>query len=264
VVVGFDGARSLCRSHHANWLIPSPLGIWNCAGSFVVENSKDFNQFKLFQSALNGLTRCSSPHGVSIMSFVWKNAEGKHVCLFSMSFKSDMVKIVDQEVSKEELVRLCEENFGPHVGAREIVLAAARESKLGYEMTSVLPDTLKQHSLLGTQGGITLAGDAAHKTTTQAGLGATAAFEDALDLSNELIALAQRENISPQDISQSLRRYETRMLRRAAKVVGSSFGNTQMIHTRRGVIGDWCIRTIMKCVGSVIWVTQKFTSLIRN
>jgi flavin-dependent dehydrogenase len=123
-----------------------------------------------------------------------------------------------------------------------------------YEMTSVPIKIYKSSENLGLNERVTVLGDAAHKTTTQAGLGATAAMHDAKDLAQVILSLNEENCLS------SLRMYEKRMGLRAQKVINASYGNTIRIHKILSppvqVFSNW----VMWFVGRII----KFVQFIKR
>jgi len=251
VLVGCDGARSHIRAQRAPLLTPAELGVWNSAGTRTIDAHAEaaLQHSPLYRGACTGLTRVSAASGFSMMSFVYTPPDGAaRMLLWSLSFPTQ-----DKPASRDELVARVASDF-PGVGV-DVFLTLTPEDSLGYEIFSVLPETLKAHGAAAIFGDdatslVTLLGDAAHKTTTQAGLGATAAFEDAQDLAHAL------RGVKPGQVGPVLRAYEARMLKRARTVVGVSAGNTRFMHTKRGPLKHAMISGVTYAVGCIVALVQ--------
>jgi len=256
VLVGCDGARSQIRVQRAPMLTPAELGVWNLAGAYTVdaEIEATLQHFALYRAACTGLTRMSAASGFSMMSFVYTPPDGRaRTLLWSLSFPTK-----DKPASHDALIARLLSEF-PGVGVDVVVGLTPEESRglLEYEIFSVLPETLKANGAaaifgLDADSLVTLLGDAAHKTTTQAGLGATAAFEDAQDLAHALAGVKP----GAAHVGPVLRAYEARMLKRAQTVVSMSVGNTRFMHTKRGPFKHAMINGVAYTVGCLFALVQ--------
>ena len=265
VLIGCDGARSLIRAQRAPALIPRHLGLWNIAGTAPIDFDNvpaELASSNLFQHARNGLCRTTSPDGVSMMSFVYASANKTHTLLWSFSMPNavalsknllaskDGSVVLQGEALQKALVQICDEYLSPESGAAMLPLSTPTSRLLlGYEMTSIDSAVLNEQnvrSLQNENSRVTLLGDAAHKTTTQAGLGATAAFQDAMDLADALY-LASSDNLVA-----VLKAYELRMLQRAKSAVGQSLGNTTLIHRKRGRLEFFLFMGFFRTIGGLL------------
>jgi len=146
-------------------------------------------------------------------------------------------------------VAICEEHYEKRLGASSLILNTPAPSlKTGYEMVSVDEKTMSMDArdVFGSNDDsrVTLLGDAAHKTTTQAGVGATAALQDALDLADALGKMPPDANVST-----VLRAYEARMWIRARSAVGQSLGSSRMIHRKRGPFKYFMLTSTIGMIG---------------
>ncbi|RHY56903.1 hypothetical protein DYB34_001225 [Aphanomyces astaci] len=227
-VVGADGARSRIRAQRCPALEPVALGYWTDAGSYMVSNPSDLAATnRLFHYARSSLVRKAGRRGVSFLCFVY----GTHRVLWSLSMpqsvatESQLHSALDAPVMREATVQLAKECFDDDV-ANIIAATPSLDMFRGYSFYSVLADTMATNPLgIALASRVTLLGDAAHKTTTQAGLGATTALQDALLLANMLAGVRR-----PDDVPDALRRYEVGMCQAAKVVVSASIGNTRRIH----------------------------------
>ena len=109
-------------------------------------------------------------------------------------------------------------------------------------MTSCLPTTIKSNPLFQQKSRVTLIGDAAHKTTTQAGLGAWAAITDAC-------TMAACVNY---DVFEWVKKYEKKGNKYHVSAVSMSHGNTMRLHENESVMINW----LMYFIGCLIWGYQ--------
>ncbi|KAJ3360107.1 hypothetical protein HDU91_004710 [Kappamyces sp. JEL0680] len=257
-LVGADGARSAVRSSYCPALIPSTLPFWNNGGTFQLgpDTEKTLEGNQLLLHSRTALVRKSGQNGCSWLSFVYES-QGKYSILWSSSMPTEIADSfhLTDELPLPELqqhyVRLAKEYIDADAAA---IISATPTEKLfpSYTLTSVLPELLKTNPLEGVSTyRVALIGDAAHKTTTQAGMGATAALQDAQALFEVLRADEFGET--------ELKKYNEELLARAKKVVGASYGNTMRIHERNATV-IYLSTTFMWLVGRAI----NFASLFRR
>ena len=235
ILVGADGARSRVRAQRCKELIPSILPIWTDMGLIVMDEAvtEQLRGNFLFDESQGSMVRKSGSAGVSWLSLVHASSAGPRL-LWTVSIPK---AIALQHALSSDL---------PHAEMRERTAALARDLICpeaaaivaltpdagvfgGYDFTSVDPGTVRANPLAAAAGSrVTLIGDAAHKTTTQAGLGATAALCDAVGLADE-IARAAAAAVPP-DLAETLRAHERAMAARASAMVAKSVGNTARIH----------------------------------
>jgi len=272
VIIGADGARSVIRQQHFATLLPDHLDIWNCWGTLSASNFNAFGSHReLLEDAKISLTRTNGLNGCSILAFVYypkkstteETAEPLLFWSLSMPRKAAPEIVETEKIEKEKLrellVTLLRANFTEVAVSKLVEISDTVER--GYGLTSVNPAVFKKGSIcpqetMGMR--VTLLGDAAHKTTTQAGLGASAAFMDAIDLGDTI--LKKGDALSAQD----LREYERRMCTRASWVVGASYGNTQMIHIQRGRVGSAIAVGFMWTVGWIVSGVGLAKAIIRG
>ena len=107
---------------------------------------------------------------------------------------------------------------------------------------------------------VTILGDAAHKTTTHTGMGATAALQDAEHLATLLKSNASSLKLNPA----VLREYEAGMIERAREVVSGATGMTARLHTVHSPVKLAVIEWIMWTVGWVATVVSPIVRLIKS
>jgi len=256
VLVGCDGARSHIRAQRAPLLVPAELGIWHLGRAFHIDDDpatqRALERQPLFRAACTGLTRISAPSGLSVMSFVYASPNGERKLLWSCSFPAQ-----HRPTTMAELVARVASEM-PGAGADAVLRVMPQSNDMmGEAMCSVLPDTLQTYGASAVFGDdadslVTLLGDAAHKTTTQAGLGATAAFQDAQDLAHALAGVRP----GAAHVGPVLRAYEARMLKRALTVVRASAGNSLFLHTQRSALKHAMISGAIYAVGCVLALVQ--------
>jgi FAD-dependent urate hydroxylase len=257
ILIAADGARSAVRQKCFPNLLPNALGLFNF--HLTIPESK-FAQFgsksKLLNDAKKALTRTTGRNGCSILAFVYYPASTQEeaVMFWAASMPTQLAAPVrEPNLSEEELLKRARDIIQANMDEPDIVKAIDIAGKIvpGYELTSVYPDLYQGRSITTNESSrVTVLGDAAHKTTTQAGLGATAAFQDAVDLGQTI--LDKGDSLGPEH----LRQYEARMCDRAKAVVGASYGNTQRIHQVRGPVGTFFVNSIMWTVGCIISAVQ--------
>ena len=239
ILIGADGARSAVRAQRCPELIPPKMPIWTNAGTIeltTADTSKlQSGSNNVYRETLTALTRAPGVEGISWMSL----HDGlKSRILWSLSMPIAVATEagltspgITPESTRDILLRLCREKISPQT-AELLQLTAADQLMPGYEFTSVEPGVVKSNPLGRLSSSrVTLAGDAAHKTTTQAGLGATAALMDAVSMAKCLIASSSSSpSPSPAAAVHALRKYEREMSRRAAGTVSASRGNSVRIH----------------------------------
>jgi len=127
------------------------------------------------------------------------------------------------------VIQRCSENFS-HPEFKKLLESSPKETLLniGSRKSSLPQDT----NPLGKTTRVTLLGDAMHPMTTQGGLGANTAFEDAYHLSQSFLN---------DDWYRGLVKYENSLHKRGNKAVSFSLSNTKEIHYRgwKAKIGLW-------------------------
>jgi 2-polyprenyl-6-methoxyphenol hydroxylase-like FAD-dependent oxidoreductase len=259
LLVGADGARSVVRGICCPALIPEGLGIYNAAG--VVENVSSIFKNKnniFYNTAAKCLTRTSGSNGASLLLFVGPSDQllWSFSCPASEKAKglighTNNNNAIPPLPDKELISLVCEMLGESFSNSKPLIDIIGSTSKIvpGYEMFSVRNLELFKTTTCSKNGynRVTLMGDALHKTTTQAGVGATAAFLDAEDLANALIA-----SPSPNDIEQVVLGYEKRSAARAKDYTWQSLSNTIRLHQKRGMMSETMINSIMWSVGCII------------
>ncbi|KAJ3097150.1 hypothetical protein HDU97_005127 [Phlyctochytrium planicorne] len=256
VIVAADGAKSAIRSQRCPELIPEDIGYWTDAGLIVFDTPPpSLESNVLFKAAQTALVRKSGKRGASLLAFVHFQTNGTYRLLWSVSTPKSLAEEYGLNLTlslpelKEKTEHLISDCFTPE--AVELVKATqVKDMFVGYHFFSVLPATLKSNPLQHQpKSRVTVIGDAAHKTTTQAGLGATAAFQDAISLAKQLIT-------GSGDIPTRLRDYEKEMVVRAGKAVSASVTSTARIHNA-STTSVAIFEYVIYFVGGVLWVGQK-------
>ncbi|KAJ3024496.1 UNVERIFIED_CONTAM: hypothetical protein HDU68_008103 [Siphonaria sp. JEL0065] len=238
VLVGADGARSKIRNQRCPALEPVEIGYWNNAGSILLtpEKAHSVAANLMVAYARNCLTRKPGKRGASFMSFVYTDHAGEHL-LWSLSMPQALADDfgLKSDLDKDEMlaatIKFSQDCFPQDITAL-FKLTDVSELFPGYKFYSVLPEVVASNPLgqeLHTR--VTLIGDAAHKTTTQAGLGATAALQDAILLAEHLERISGRSQVTRYVIANALRQYEVKMSVNAKAVVGSSVARTRDAHS---------------------------------
>jgi 2-polyprenyl-6-methoxyphenol hydroxylase-like FAD-dependent oxidoreductase len=262
VLVGADGARSFIRETFFPELVPAQLGLYTTWGTL---KASAFPDNALLKESLQSLVRTNGRMGCSMLSFAFTTANDTDTVLF---WSISMPQIVAQPIIgipdlteadvRARLLEICRNSFDESSEIELLVKLSEKVVQM-YEMTSVHPSIYKRNRVLGKnkKSRVTLLGDAAHKTTTQAGLGATAAFQDALALGKVLVD-AKKGSFNPEIHLREM--YEPNMIITARKVVGASLGNTEMIHQIRGPVGMALTNVFMRTVGGIISLVQTVKS----
>ena len=264
VLIGADGARSRVRQQFFPNLEPNYLGLYSTWGTIA---SKNFGAFgvknELLEQSKESLIRTNGGLGCSMLSFVYhpKIEADDKVFFWSLSMPNEVAKDIKDNttLSKEDLRRaLCaiaKKAFNES-SKIELLIRISDTVVPGYELTSVEPSIYSSGKLQiqNVETRVTLLGDAAHKTTTQAGIGATAAFLDAINLATTLID--HKHSFTPS----VLRAYEMEMCKRATMFVQMSLGNTKRIHKVNGPIGLITATCLMWIVGNIIGTLEFFKS----
>jgi len=275
VVVGADGANSALRDRLAPELRPESLGIWTLAGTLAVPDESAWATNGVYTAACQSLARLGGRDGCSLMTFVYfttdpSSDQPTRTFLWSLSMPSATnTEIQQPSTSKERRLAitldLLRSKFSSAEAEALVAATPPTSLDLAYDIVSVNPEHLASGSMGQVRSGrTTLLGDAAHKTTTQAGMGASAAFMDALDLADALVNVPSP---SLTEVSAALRSYESKMASRAVNVVNESVGNTKRIHDispdnkRRKV--QWVMWTVGWILPGVQWATWSGRTLKR-
>eukprot|EP00158_Paraphelidium_tribonemae_P003684 Partr_v1_DN26293_c0_g1_i2_m48518 len=245
VLIGADGAKSVVRSQRCPELEPVDLGFWTDAGTLASDDlakiSSEGNA--IYALAKEHLVRKNGSRGVSLLSFV-DVSSGSPQLLWSLSMPDAVADEYGlRKLAKEEVASLralsakaARELVDPEA-AQLIELTPDSNMFPGYQITSVAAQTVRSNPLQKQANSVvTLLGDAAHKTTTHAGLGATAALMDATSLAKCLLDAAD-----PSQLPKCLRDYEKLMSVESSKVVAASVMNTGNIHST-SVVGGMFFR----------------------
>lgn len=186
----------------------------------------------------------------------YSKALNKRQVLWSFSVPKNTIGEVNPNDNIEELRQkakvVADANYD--FKSVSVFISKAEQFFPGYEMTSCEPLIFSNPEKIFHDKfeRVALLGDAAHKITTQAGLGATAAFQDAMDLAELLI--------TKQDFKQ-LREYEKRMFKRARLVTSVSLGNTRRLHQIHGpiatMLSNWSLWVLGK-VARVFFFIRSF------
>ena len=232
ILIGSDGGNSNVREQRCPELNPVPLDIWNDAGTARLDEVaiKALEGNSIYKQAKTSLTRKAGKRGASLLAFVYVPPGKQGFLLWALSLPKSLAKEFNLS-SELELTQLrlntmkALADLISEEAAAIVMHTVSADMFKGYDYSSVDLIALKLNPLGKSKTSrITLLGDAAHKTTTQAGLGATAAFTDALNLS---VALTVKSETT---IQGRLRKYELEMTKSGKKVVRASVGNTIRIH----------------------------------
>jgi len=262
LVIGADGYRSQVRALRCPSLAPEELGVWQTGGLFDCPESKD--ESSLFKSARKSLVRMNGDKGLSVLMFITtapSTPDSPPVaprCLWSLSLPSPIASelglttATDGALLRDQVAQLIAANFNSPTTAEAVRRTAVEDFLPGAEMNSVNTDLLKKPSPLNVPGPgwrVMLLGDALHKTTTQAGLGATAAFQDAVTIL-EMVRSA-RGGITEVDVQKC----NSKMWKNAAFVVNMSVGNTKRLHAVPGAVAATLIPCLMRFASAVFFMT---------
>lgn len=284
VLVAADGWHSKTRTQSAPSLAPQPLPerVFSIAGTAILPSSSstaaiesrrqsNLAQNTLLHEASQSLVRLNATRGASLLMFVYRGEPGatadtERILIWSLSLPLADPAAAGLGVSDpaEALANACallRETMTRPDDAVELLSLTPPESVIpGSELESVPLPALDAAALTTGRRAttrVTLLGDAAHKTTTHTGMGATAALQDAEDLASRLLRVD-----APLVDPAVLREYEVAMIERARTVVSMAAGMTARIHTvhSRGALS--AIEWIMWTVGWVVSAVSTFKSLV--
>jgi len=272
VLVAADGDRSKVRAAVAPHLTPTPLGVFNVAGRVPLLGPIDApGRNALVAEASRSLVRISAPRGVSLLAFVYAWSPGaaneEQTLLWALSLPTADATVAglrgeDAAAVLRNAATLIRETFADPADAADVVARTPADGLMpGYEVTSVQVDALEPGLLCeGVRAGsrVTLLGDAAHKTSTHTGMGATAALRDAEELGACLCTMGADVDVV------SLRQYEVAMLGRAKAVVAEATGRTAQLHTVWSSRALAAIGLVMWTVGWVVTAVDATRSLFRS
>jgi 2-polyprenyl-6-methoxyphenol hydroxylase-like FAD-dependent oxidoreductase len=263
LLVGADGYRSGVRDQYCEALRPATLPYYGIGGTVELNetNRSALRTNAIFAQSQHSLTRKALGGGVSWMSFACASGS-HHLLLWSLSMPQDVaetLRVVGEPDAMAALEMMCCSGF-LDADAKAVATLTQKEQMFpGYAFTSVLPESYDDPNFpfLNNPNGhemVVVIGDAAHKTTTQAGttsrlfavfsvflfsffffvrryssllgMGATAAMSDADSLAKLLVS--KKNNLTRADLSG----FEAAMRKSARSVVKLSVGNTRRIHER--------------------------------
>ncbi|KAJ3175796.1 hypothetical protein HDU87_005790 [Geranomyces variabilis] len=248
VLVGADGARSLIRASLFPEIEYKQLPVLNIGASVALDDLPSFrkpgSRLAAVMTPRNtaSLVRAVDRIGSSILLLPWQDrATGRDSMVWAVTLavghsEQRMLKQANTGVEKNDLGRvlhdLCRERARDAAYAAEIQEAIACATPEQLVFTASL-DSVHCHSiqlpknLKLTPTRVVLLGDAAHATTTHAGLGANTALQDAIDLAEKIIAVGHKGDV--RQLPLAMAEYHKAMFKRGAKVIGMSTGNTGMI-----------------------------------
>ena len=271
VFVACDGANSVVRRQHFPELAMEELGVWMVAGVRPLsadgrEEAELRRTTPIYSTAASALTRVQGRDGASLLLFApgrLKFANAPTV-LWAMSmpvadWNAELrdSRGVATSRAREMICEFARAKFSM-AGLADMLAPTPDEDMVsGYMMRSVEEAAVREGVLLtgaGEPGArransrVTIAGDACHATTSQAGLGVTAAFADALDLADRLRGV---RDFTPR----VLREYERAAAARNALVVRMSAGNTKRLHVPVSGLKRVATHAAMWFVG---WIVDAF------
>lgn len=263
ILVGADGANSRVRAQRCPDLTPLELDVSDFYGIVPLDaadatDSSDLGgggHSVLLSLAADSLVRKHGRDCSSLLCFRHVAPSGRRILLWSVSIKRHLAEALRTRLGDDlHALPVYAEFVDEYLGAEAaaFVRRTARESlKPLSPFTSVPSATVARNPLGVVASRVTLIGDAAHKTTTQAGLGASAAIEDALALAS-MIAECAVSTPRDDDCRSALARYQSARCKPAADVVATSVGNTERLHHPESVL----VNGVMRAVGGAIWAVQ--------
>ncbi|KAJ1535002.1 hypothetical protein HK096_003149 [Nowakowskiella sp. JEL0078] len=233
-LIGADGDRSKVRLQRCPELEPVNLGFWSALGSVSLAKFSDMElKSFIYEITKRALIRTAGKQGSNFMCFRYNSHTNEERLIWSLSMPNldtqteKITSCQDNNTLLKKLVELANNCYDTSDEISSIISRTESDSLYTYNVHSVSAQTVKSNPLqMQKSSRITLIGDAAHKTTANAGMGATAAFTDAISLADRIISgLSKKSNIT-----EELRKYESEMSANAAKVVEDSVSNTLRFH----------------------------------
>ncbi|KAJ3156055.1 hypothetical protein HDU89_005619 [Geranomyces variabilis] len=269
VLVGADGARSLLRALLFPDIEYKQMPVLNIGASVALDDLPSFrkpgSRLAAVMTPRNtaSLVRAVDRIGSSILLLPWQDrATGRDSMVWSVTLAvgDTEQRKLEQATSgdkQQDLGRflhdLCRERARAAAYAAEIQEAIACTPPEQLVFTASL-DSVHCHSIQLPKKlkikptRVVLLGDAAHATTTHAGLGANTALQDAIDLAEKIIAVAEAGDL--QQLPSAMEEYHRIMFKRGAKVIGMSTGNTGMVTSSgwRATVRDVVLKVVFAAV----------------
>ncbi|KAJ3054849.1 hypothetical protein HK097_000655 [Rhizophlyctis rosea] len=241
ILIGADGSRSRLRTHLFPQLSYSPLNILNIGASIPLSTLPSDSVLRATVTSPNGayLVRSYSKHGSSMIFLMSHNV---------VTRVDEIALVVTKKLPEEEMVsfrtRIKEaaDDKAKAIIVREEYIKALKEGNFHQELLDlsntmplesyVLHIPMECFSMSIPKGftaslqptRVVLLGDAAHATTTHAGLGANTALQDAVDLANAIKRAL--EDAAPATLPNIMQQYHVAMFKRGEKVIkASTFGS---------------------------------------
>ncbi|KAJ3165764.1 hypothetical protein HDU88_003958 [Geranomyces variabilis] len=267
VLVGADGARSLLRALLFPEIEYKQMPVLNIGASVALDDLPSFrkpgSRLAAVMTPRNtaSLVRAVDRIGSSILLLPWQDrATGRDSMVWSVT-----LAVGDPEQRKLEQATPGDKHLGRflHDLCRERARAAAYADEIQEAIACTTPeqlvftaslDSVHCHSIQLPKNMkinptcVVLLGDAAHATTTHAGLGANTALQDAIDLAEKIIAVADSGDL--RQLPSAMEEYHKIMFARGAKVIGMSTGNTGMITSSgwRATVRDVVLKVVFAAV----------------
>jgi 2-polyprenyl-6-methoxyphenol hydroxylase-like FAD-dependent oxidoreductase len=214
LLVAADGANSRVRAQRCPSLSYDEV---NCSTGFstIPLPSADVIP-KITKLTQDNMLRVFGPNGHAILIMRYKKLTGEEMIWWTMSHPRETFKPKSEQ---EHLQHYIEKGkmFHPEI---QYLINSSPKLMLSYDYKSM---NNFHGNVLGNTSRVTLIGDAAHATTSHAGLGANTAFQDAIDLADAI----KKEG----DWKKNVEEYEKTMIKRGEKVIKFSTGSTSMMHS---------------------------------
>ncbi|KAJ3122926.1 hypothetical protein HK098_002332 [Nowakowskiella sp. JEL0407] len=245
MVVGADGDRSKIRNQRCPELNPESTGIWLTMGSIPlsdVEKLKAENpdvEFPLADISKSSLARVLGREGSSFVCVhcYGSEKEKRLTWLFTLpseaGSKHGLLPLAEDPTQSDKTAISKAAEVAEILTSKEVGLLVGKTPSSdflkGFYINSVSSELMRQNPLQkDRKSRVTLIGDAAHKTTMNAGYGATAALRDSLNLAEHISEFLLSNG--KDDIAVALRKFEFKMSKDAISVIEQSVSNTKRFH----------------------------------
>ncbi|KAJ3151867.1 hypothetical protein HDU86_005999 [Geranomyces michiganensis] len=282
LLVGADGARSLIRASLFPEIEYKAMSVLNIGASVALDDLPGFrNPGSRLAATMTprdsppSLVRALDRLGSSVLLLPWQDRDkGKDsmVWCVTLAIGAKEQRILETAAQGEkkpgDLARFL------HTLSRDRARDAAYAAEIQEAIACTPPEQLvfsesldsvhchtiqlpKNLATLTNPTRVVLLGDAAHATTTHAGLGANTALQDAVDLAEKLVAVAKGNDAGDHhartQLPTAMAEYHKTMFKRGAKVIGMSTGNTGIVTSSgwRAAMRDVLLRVVF--AGVKVW-----------